>query len=59
LSVDVDITRPTYDLSVSTASDVAYALPSGNVDVAGPAYDSAPLTVIDIACTPAQSSVDR
>ena len=58
LSVDVDITGPAYDLSVPTASDVAYTLPPGNVDVAGPAYEPAPLTVIDIACTPGPSSVD-
>ena len=44
LSVDVDITRPTYDLFVSTASDVAYTLSSGNIDV------------IDIACTSGPSS---
>jgi len=40
------LARPTYDLSVPTASDVAYTLSSGNVDV------------IDIACTPGPSSVD-
>jgi len=44
LSVDVDITRPTYDLSVPTASE--YTLSSGNIDV------------IDMACTPGPSSVD-
>jgi len=46
LSVDVDMTRPTHDLSLPTASDVAYTLSSGNIDV------------IDIACTRGPSSVD-
>ena len=40
------LARPTYDLSLPTASDVAYTLLSGNMDV------------IDIACTPGTSSVD-
>jgi len=40
------LARPTYDLSVPTAIDVAYTLSSGNIDA------------IDIACTPGPSSVD-
>jgi len=58
LSVSVDITRLTYNLSVPTASDVAYTLPSGNVDEAGPEYDPVALTVIDIAGIPGPSSVN-
>jgi len=52
LSVDVDIARP-----MSTASDVEYMLPPGNVNVAGPAYDPTSLTVLDIACAPSTSSI--
>jgi len=52
LSVGVDIAGP-----MSTASDVEYTLPPGNVDVAGPTYDPASLTVLDIACAPSPSSV--
>jgi len=40
------LARPTYDLSVPTANDVAYTLSSGNIDA------------IDIAYTPGPSSVD-
>jgi len=42
---------------MSTASDVEYTLPPGNVYVAGPTYVPASLTVLDIACAPSPSSV--
>ena len=52
LSVSVDIAG-----RMSTAGDVEYTLPPGNVDVAGPAYDPASLTVLDFACAPSPSLV--
>ena len=64
VSRPLDLTLPTVGDDVvqlyapmSTAGDVEYTLPPGNVDVAGPAYDPASLTVLDIACEPSTSSV--
>ena len=54
-SVGVDIARP-----MSTASDVEYTLPPGNVDVAGSAYDPASLSTSSVvAPRPAAASVYR
>ena len=52
-----DVAQPHAPLSMPTASDDVYTLPSGNVGVAGPAYDPTPPTVIDIACASSPSSV--